>query len=403
MRFKEKAPAFSWALYDFANTLYSMNVVSLYFPLWLTVDKGLPEIAYSAVYSGAIILAAFLSPWLGALSDKWKSRKGFLGVTTFICIFFASGLSFVNNIAAALSFFLIAHLFYVLSLVFYNALMPAVSGPLGMGRTSGLGVGIGYVGTILGLLVAQQFHGGPWGRQGTFLPTGILFFLFALPLFIWVPEKKAKGDFGWQAAPSWHALFQWSRHSPKMRWFLLTNFLCGDAVHTVILFMSVFCKQAYGFSDDQMTAFYIFSTVSAIIASFIWGKLHERMKSVLLFRTVLVLWCATLLLGAASTHPIAVWSVGPLVGIALAGTWVVSRVLLIELSPPERVGEYFGLYNLTGKSAAVLGPLVWAGLLIVFSALGAVKYRLAILSLLVFLLGALWALDKVAKTGMKRA
>lgn len=395
MRSNGKLAAFSWSLYDFADTIYSMNVVSLYFPLWLTIDKGMPDILYSSVYSTAIILAALLSPWLGALSDKWRTRKKLLATTTSLCILFAGTLSFVPNVPSALGCFLVAHLFYVLSLVLYNALLPDVSGRWGLGRISGLGVGVGYAGTIVGLLVANRFHGGPWGRQGTFLPTAILFLIFALPLFIWVKESQEKRREESLQVFSWRRLLQWKNHSAAMRRFLLANFLCGDAVHTVILFMSVYCNKVFHLSDDQLTAFYILSTLVAIAGSFIWGELNQRWGALRVFRTVLVLWCLTLLLAVFDSHPWIYWPVGSLVGLALAGTWVSSRVLLVELAPPERVGEYFGLYNLTGKSAAVVGPLVWGALLLLFSSAGEIKYRIALFALLFFLLGSLWALQKM--------
>lgn len=389
---------FSWALYDFANTIYSMNVVSFYFPLWLTVDKGLPEIAYSLVYSGAVVLASVLSPWVGALSDFWKSRMRPLIGGTLICVFFVIAIGAVASPWTALVFFLVAHVAYVLSLVFYNSMLPQLSNKKTLGKICGLGVGVGYIGTIVGLIVAAQFHGGEMGRQGVFLPTGFLFFLFALPLFVWGPRIKTEKEMPPLIEFSWKKVWNWKSHRPQMRWFLAANFLCGDAVHTVILFVSVYVKKVFGMSDDAITQFFIVSTFSAIAGSFFWGEMTSRTGALKCLRYVLILWLVVFVLGSTAADPRLYWIVGSLVGVALSGTWIPTRVLIVELAPPNRVGEYFGLYNLTGKSAAVFGPILWGFLLFVLTPLGDIKYRYTLFVLTFFILGALWALKKVEET-----
>jgi len=395
MKNKPRFVAYSWALYDFANTIYSMNVVSFYFPLWLTVDKGLPDIAYSLIYSLAIVLSAIVSPILGFLSDIWQNRKYPLILFTFLCVLFTAMMGFVSSPTLALSFFLIAHISFVLSLVVYNAMLPQVSIHSSTGKISGLGVGIGYVGSIVGLVVASQFTDGGFGRQAVFLPTAIMFLLFALPLFIWGPKGGETTLL--KSRISFKAIWNWKSHHPKIRWFLIANFFCGDAVHTVILFMAVYARNVFSMSDEFITIFLIGSTLFALVGSFFWGELTTRKGATFCYKIVLWIWLGIFIMGALTPTGWMVWVVGAFVGIALSGTWVTSRVLIVDFSPSERVGEYFGLYNLTGKSAAIIGPLYWGALLLLLSPLGTVKYRITLFSLSLFIILALLAMRQMER------
>ena len=107
-----KLARFSWALYDLANTVFSMNIISLYFVLWLTVDQGCAEIYYSLTLGGSIFLAALLMPILGELSDRLKRRVPFLIGFTLGCVIFTALLGFVKGIFLALLFLCLANFCY---------------------------------------------------------------------------------------------------------------------------------------------------------------------------------------------------------------------------------------------------------------------------------------------------
>jgi UMF1 family MFS transporter len=111
--------------------------------------------------------------------------------------------------------------------------------------------------------------------------------------------------------------------------------------------------------------------------------------------TVLIVWIGGLMLAVVSFSPFMFWAVGPIVGIALGGTWVSARALVVDLSPPEKIGEIYGLYNMGGKFGFILGPLVWGMIVWAFGGVGILKYRIAIGSLLIFLAGGLYLLRKV--------
>jgi len=186
-----------------------------------------------------------------------------------------------------------------------------------------------------------------------------------------------------------------TREHPGLLPFLIANFLYCDAVNTVIAFMSVYAHQVGGFSDAMIRVLLILSTLFAVAGSLAFGWLTERKGAKRALIMVLYLWMACLVVGSASFSPMMFWTIGPLVGIALGGTWVSARALVIDLSPSEKIGEIYGLYNMGGKFGFILGPLVWGALVFLGEGLGTLKYRIALCSLLFFILGGLYLLRKV--------
>jgi UMF1 family MFS transporter len=131
------------------------------------------------------------------------------------------------------------------------------------------------------------------------------------------------------------------------------------------------------------------------VGSFISGKVTDWLGPKKALMQALLLWAVTMTIACFSFSEAVFWAVGPLAGISLGSTWVASRALVARLSPPRKFGEIYGLYNLGGKFGFVLGPLVWGGIILAFEPLGVVRYRIAIFSLLVFILVAMYVLKKV--------
>jgi len=155
---------FSWAVYDFANTIFSMNIVSMYFPLWITQDLGGRDIYYSIGLSVSTLAAGLTMPAIGVLSDQMGRRIPFLIGLTLICVAFTAGIAASTGLVAAIAMFAAANYGYQAALAPYDALLPEVSRGERVGWVSGLGVAMGYVGSIGGLYMVKPFvdaHGGP--------------------------------------------------------------------------------------------------------------------------------------------------------------------------------------------------------------------------------------------------
>ena len=359
----KKLTIFSWSMYDFANTIFAMNVISLYFALWVTVDMKGEDILYSWALSGSMLTVALLSPVMGAISDKLGRRMPFLIFFTVICVIFTGFIGLANKLFLGLLFFAIANFCYQTAAIFYNALLPQVSGQDQMGRVSGYGTSLGYCGTITGLLLVRPFVF-KYGRQAAFIPTAILFLLFSLPCFLFVKERSIQGigKTKLKIRESFRKVketFLNIKDCPDLLNFLIATFIALNAINTIIVFMSVYTKKVMGFTDPEIITFYIIATIFAIIGSFIAGFITDRIGSKRTLSIVLGLWCISILLAVISFSKPMFWIVGPLVGICLGATWTSARVLVVDLSPRQMVGETFVFYGLVGKTASIIGPLVW--------------------------------------------
>ena len=168
-----------------------MNVISLYFALWVTIDKGGQDIYYSTALSLSMLGVALSVPVFGAISDNTGRRQGPLTILTLLCVFCTGLIGGVDNIWMGLFLFAIANYCYQSALVFYNGMMPSVSQGTHVGLVSGYGVALGYLGSIAGMIMVKPFVD-EGGRSAAFLPTAALVLFFALPCFFFVkdPDKN---------------------------------------------------------------------------------------------------------------------------------------------------------------------------------------------------------------------
>ena len=168
--------------------------------------------------------------------------------------------------------------------------------------------------------------------------------------------------------------------------FLKASFFYLCVVNIIMLFMSVYVSRVYGLSEREVTGLFLFSILFAIAGSFFSGYISDRIGYKRTLIAVLILWGICLFSGALITNPLFYWFIGPLVGVTLSSTWVVSRALAIHIVPAEKIGQVFGLFILTSHFSAIIGALLWGGLLWFLSPLGELGYRIALLSLLLLLL-----------------
>ena len=386
----KKLAIVSWSLYDFANTIFSMNVISLYFALWVTVDHGGQDILYSFALSLSMLAVAVSVPVLGAISDTTGKRQRPLVSLTLFCVICTALIGGTPNLWVGLVLFVIANYCYQSALVFYNGMLPSVSQGTHVGLVSGYGVSLGYLGSIAGLLMVKPFVEES-GRSAAFLPTAALVLFFSLPCFFFVRDPKKKSSPPVQITKVFATLketFSRIKHYKSLFQFIIIHFLVLDAVNTIIAFMAVYATKVIGFDGNEITQFLISSTVGAMIGAIIIGFLVKHKGSIWAYWLVLWLWIAALSLAAVSQSTTLFWCVGPLAGMGMGGVWVVSRAIVVELSPPEKLGEFFGFYSLAGKTASIFGPLLWGSVVWVLDDTQTLKYRAAVTLLLCIVIAA---------------
>jgi MFS transporter, UMF1 family len=371
-----KLPVISWALYDLANTVFSMNIVSFFFSLWVVNVMGGSDsqFAYTATLSYAFIF--LLSPFLGALTDQAPRRMPFLITSTAVCIAFTLLLGH-GGVGMSLAFFVVANVAYQSGLQFYDALLPEVSDEENRGRVGGLGIGLGYLGSFIGLFAARWLLTGvdelPTAEQSerfrlVFQMTAALFLVFALPCFLFVRERVRARRFSLSVVPAAARqvaqTFREIGQFPGLGRFLVGRVFYTDAVNTVILFMGIYVTNEVGFTTAEATIIMLTATAFAVPGGFVWGAIVDRIGAKRTLDLVLYLWIAVFalaaLVGWLGLGKVAFAPVPMLAGLALGGTWAADRPLMLQLTPPERIGEFYGLYNMVGRFSAITGPATWA-------------------------------------------
>ena len=396
---------FSWALYDFANTIFSMNIVSRYFPVMVVTVLGGTDLAIGVSRSAAMVLVALTMPVIGAIADQRNNRRVFLFIFTLACCLLTAVLNLTGELVTELLIFGLAIFSYQSALTFYNALMPSVTTKDKLGYVSGFGVALGYVGSVSGLFIVAILAS---KALSPYLWTAILFFVFSLPIFIWVKDKDKAEDTVVVSNASYQkgliSSLKRASKFPGLIRFLLGRFFIVEAMETVILFMAVYLVKAAGFKDntanggglDEVTLYLITVTFFTIIGSYIWGILTNRYgpKSMLLWAVVLWLVALTGIVFTESRLLYYLW--GGLAGVGLGGVWTADRPLLINIIKDDsKLGEFFGLYALSGRLAAVIGPLMWGGIIYLTDSLGTISYKFAIESLFIMMVIGLIILRKI--------
>ncbi len=404
----------AWTLYDFANTIFSFAIVSGAIGLWLTNDSRFGPATGQLVLSVAIAISvglnAIVSPVLGALSDRGGRRLPFLLVFTALCVGPTALIGLSGPLVGVL-LFVLANFAYQAALIYYDASIKLVSTPATRGRLSGIGTGIGYCGTVFVALLILLFE---IPVEVRFPLSAVLFALFAVPVFLVVrerPDPGARRITVGDVVSSWKQLGTTIRHArevPGLPRFLVGRFFYSDAVNTVIVVMSVVAVEAVGLTLGQTNLVLLLLTVVAILMSFAWGWMSDRYGPRRTLITVLVSWAVGLVIGAGSlslnaTDPVtgdptptaigfALFLVaGAILGSGLGGVQVADRVFMVRLSPPARVGEFFGVYGLVGKASQVIGQILYGAIVfLLLDALGVGAYQIAILSLIVTMLVGLW-------------
>lgn len=365
----DKKKVGAWALFDFANSVYPAVIVSVIFQKYYIEgvvgnDTGRGDAWWTAAVSTSALIVALSAPVLGAVADRAGARKRFLIGYTAACI---AGVLLMTAlgpgaVVAGFAVFVLANVGFEGSLVFYNAYLPDIAPVEKQGWVSGLGFGVGYVGSILGLLVtlgparAEQF----WI---VWLMVAGLYVLFALPAFAFLPKDEA-GVMSVGRAAAWglrsfKALWGEVMKEQELRRFLLAYFLYIDGVLTAIYTATTLASSTFGYTTDELVYLFIGIQVTALIGAFVLAKPTDRIGPKKVITGVLIVWILAALSIAFIESKAAFAVVGLVAGFGLGSAQSVSRAFMSSLIPAGKQAEMFGFYALCGKSSSVVGPLLF--------------------------------------------
>jgi UMF1 family MFS transporter len=391
----------SWCLYDFADSSFTTIIVTVAYGLYFRSVVAGALGARADFYWGLCIAlsmaaVALSSPALGAVADASGRKKTFLAAYAGASIVFTALLCTVGpgELAAGMILFIVANIGYEGAHAFYNGFLPEIATDEEMGRVSGYGWAIGYLGGLACLLATYPLVGPGLGPENVgryraaFAVVAAFYLVFSLPILALLRERAPRGSapFGVYLRVGFRRLaetFRSVRARRDLFRFLVAFVLYNDAVMTVITFSSIYAVHVVGFTMRQVMLLFIVTQVTAFAGAFAAGHLVDRWGARPTILATLVLWCAVVV-GAYLSHSVpAFFAVGIGASIGMGSVQAASRSLMGLLIPPGRSAEFFGFYALTGKVSAIIGPPLYG----LIAALAGGE-RPAVLSLLpIFLAG----------------
>ena len=381
----------AWSLYDFSDTIFSASLLTFFFPLWVAVDMedvGGSDAVFAFVLSLSALAVAITAPVMGTVSDRLNRRVPLLGICVVACAASTAAIGMFGGLTTGLALFFIANFLYQTGLVFYNSLLVNVSSESTRGVVSGIGVGLGYVGLFVAFLIL-----GPqvekYGNQWAFLPTALMYVLFAAPLLLIVKEGGVRHALDTalirESYAQLYSTFRRARHHTNLFRFIIARFIYTEAINTVAAFYVLYLVNIGVFTDDEALDLVVRVLLLAFVAAVVVGFLARRFGSKRVLLTGIAGWA--IFVGAASiaSTQSAFWVIAVIGGCFWAAPQVADRVLLTRIAPDGQIGEFFGLFQMSGRLSSVLGPLLWGLTTTSLMHLGDFRFRLAMMTVTAFL------------------
>ncbi|MCG3195917.1 MAG: MFS transporter [Candidatus Omnitrophica bacterium] len=375
---KSKKEIFGWAMFDFANSAYTTNVVTVIFCNYFT-KAVVPEGANANTlwgFGGSLtnLLIILTAPIIGAIADFSSCRKKFLVTTCLLCVVTTAGLFFAvpGAVFLALFLFVVSNYFFLVSEALCASFLPDLAEPHEVGRISGFGWSLGYIGGLLGLFLCLPLvkAGGfgpenSWNLRLTNLVTAGLFLFAAIPTFLFLkehahgrtlPPGKTYIGIGLER------VMETLRHLRQLRdlsLFLVVFFLTSVALMTVFTFSSIYSAQEMGFDAGQLMILFIAVQVSAAAGAFGFGFLQDRIGLKFNMQLLLLAW-VVLVVAVYFTYSVQVyWALVLILGALLGSVQSAARGMTAMFAPPSKAAEIFGFWSLTYKVGGMIGPLLY--------------------------------------------
>ena len=382
---------FGWAMYDFANSSYTTVIItvcySVVFPRLIVgdgPDYRMGNLLWSIALSASNLLVVLTLPVLGAVMDQVGRRKGFLAASTVLTATATAGLALAGpgDVALAMGLVIVSAYGFALGESFIASFLPDLGAPDDLGRISGMAWGLGYVGGLMSTAIVL-FGLGPaeldnMARQRWIGPiTAAWFVLAALPTFLLLRDRaQPRGELGADVLrASVRQLVQTARelsHYRDLATFLVSYLFAMAGLSIVISFAFIYGDQVIGWSNGTKAGMFVITQITATAGALGFGWLQPRLGDKPTYAITLVIWLASVVLiwatprvaelaralsGADLGDEHVFLGVGALAGLCIGATQSASRTLIALFSPPDKVGEFFGLWGVFGKLAAVVGLL----------------------------------------------
>ncbi|SVB52228.1 uncharacterized protein METZ01_LOCUS205082, partial [marine metagenome] len=360
----------AWVTFDFANSVFPAVVVSVVFQDFyiqgvVGAEGGRGDAWWTAAVSTSALIVALTAPILGAVADRAGARKRLMGIYVAACILGVLCFPLLGPGTVVLGFavFVLANVGFEGALVFYNAYLPDIVPVERQGWVSGLGFGVGYLGSAIGLVLALALVQSGADLSLVWIMVALFFGLFAIPSFIYLPNDTKREMTLSQAAvwglTSFQELWGEVMREKELRRFLLAFFFYIDGVLTAYVTATTLARTTFGFERNELIMMILGIQFTALIGALALAKPADRIGPKKVLSGVLIMWIAVALSVYFIESKVAFAMLAMTAGFGLGAAQSVSRTLMASLIPSGRESEMFGFYALCGKSSSVIGPIVF--------------------------------------------
>ena len=405
---------FAWSAYDFANSGFSTVVItavfSAYFVEVVAGNANWATLLWTAALSVSYLIIMLTAPVLGIIADTRRLKKKFLLIATLGCGCFTLLLSVIGegDIFIALILIVMANLFFGTGENLIAAFLPELARSESLGKVSGWGWGIGYLGGLFTLIVCLFYLTSgsveDASVSNTMVITGIIFLLASTPTFVFLKERGKKNGSCKEDFRSSFSLLKGSLQNlnkfSDLKAFLICLVIYQAGIQAVITLAAVYANQAMGFSTADTIALILVVNITASAGAFIFGQVEDRVGHKTTLYLTLIGWLLTVVIAYLSVDRTLFWVAANLAGLCLGASQSAGRALVAYFSPSNKEGEFLGLWGLAVKCSSIIGPITYGG--IVWLSRG--DHRQALLSLAIFFIFGIIILAKInVQRGRKSA
>ncbi len=403
-------------MYDFANSGYTTVVLTAvfnaYFVSVVAQKAEWATFAWTAVLAVSYLAVMIAGPFIGAYADARAAKKRVLMIVTTGCVISTALLSLAGPgmILWAAVFVIISNFCYAIGENITAAFLPELARPGSLGKVSGWGWSLGYVGGLvaLGICLAWIMTAATRGQStseavpATNLITAVVYVLGAMVTFIWLKERAVPAPVASDAINAFSRLAKTAREAARYK-DLLRVFLCGTCyqagVATVITLAAIYAQEVMGFTTQDTLILVLVVNVTACIGAFGFGYVQDAIGKKNALSITLVGWMAMVVFAWFATTPPLFWVAANLAGVCMGSSQSAGRALVAFFSPPDRAAEFFGLWGVATRLSAILGPLTYGTV----SWASGGNHRLAMLITIDFFIAALIVLAGVDEARGRRA
>lgn len=404
-----RSEAVAWAFYDFANSGYTTVVLTAVFNAYfVSVVAGNADWAtllWTLTLSLSYLIVMIIMPGLGAWADAHTGKKRILVWSTVGCVLATASLVGVGpgDMGLAIVAIVVSNVCYSIGESMIAAFLPELAQPHAMGRVSGWGWGVGYVGGMLtlGLGLYVVLQGQAAGQEASqYVPsvmvlTAAVFAVAALPALLLLRERArapvSSVGLGRKARTGLRQAWQRMADMPDFRWLLLCGLFYQAGIAVVITLAAVYAEQVMGFGLQQTMLLIFLVNIAAALGAFAFGHVQDWLGHRLALGLTLTGWLLMVAMAAMAESVTLFWAAATLAGLCMGSSQSAGRTLAGIFAPAQRLAESFALWTFSGRLAAIIGPVTYG----VVTWLTAGNHRLAIALTGVFFVLGLWALGRV--------